>query len=535
MNSKGLRFLVALAVASSFVTPIEANAIEPHVLRFADALDVTTLNPLLATSGNVQTLSEFTMAHLVHVDAHGRPQPELIETIPSPANRGISADGKSITYHLRHKVRWSDGAPFDADDVAYSFRVLADGTNQIADRSAYERVARVDEPDKYTIVVHLKDPYAPFVVRAFTSAELGCLLPNHLLGASTNINRVAYNALPVGIGPFRYTAFKRADRVEMEANPTYFRGLPKLHKIVYKLVTDDNTLYTQLQTGELDLWTSIGGVLAGRAKSLPNVSFTLSPTLYVAGIYLNTSVPALRNAEVRRALRLATDREYLYEKVAYRMGTLSESVVAPSTDGYADLPRVPYDPAAAKKLLDDAGWIVGPDGIRSKDGVRLALTIALGTGYPPAAQTAELLRTYWSKIGVEVATKAYSTAQYFAPASSGGILQTSHFDAALFSYAGSAFADILDGYGCAHRSPNGFNSSQYCNPIVDTAVATYVRTYDATARIPLAASFQKRVDDDVPVIVTYVRSFGNAYTPHLVGYHPTAFGIDDVMKLDVVP
>ncbi|GAC1528602.1 MAG: peptide ABC transporter substrate-binding protein [Vulcanimicrobiaceae bacterium] len=528
-------FLVAIVLLTTGLVMAPARAMTPHVLRYTDGLDVATLNPLLATSGNVVGLSRFTMAHLVTVDGRGQPVPELITVIPTQANGGISRDGKTITYRLRHGVKWSDGAPFDADDVAYSLRVVADKTNLIVDHSAYERIASFDEPDKFTIRVRLKEPYAPFVVRAFASAELGCLLPKHLLGASTNINKVSYNGLPVGIGPFRYTAFRRGDAVEMEANPNYFRGLPKLHKISYKIVTNDNTILTQLQTGELDLWADIGGTLVGRVKALPNITLVTAPTLYVSGIYLNLTSPALADVVVRRALRLATDRRFLFEKIAYGVGTLSESVVAPSSDGYADLPRAPYDPDAANKLLDDAGWTRGTDGVRAKGGVRLAVTVALPAGYPPSAQSAELLRAYWQRIGVEASSRSYATAQFFAPGSDGGILATGHFDVALYSYAGSAFADIRDGYGCAFRAPKGFNSSQYCNRLVDADVTAYARSYDARKRAPLAARFQRRVDDDVPTIVTYVRSFGYGATTHLVGLHPTAFGLDGIANMDVVP
>jgi len=414
-------------------------------------------------------------------------------------------------------------------------RVLADKDNLIADRSAYERIASFDEPNKYTIVVHLKEAYAPFVVRAFTSAELGCLLPKHILGPGTNINKAPYNALPVGIGPFRYTAFRRGDAIEMEANPNYFGGTPKLRKIVYKIITNDNTVFTELQTGEVDLWEAVGGTFAGRVRALPNVTVTTAPSLFVSGVYLNLTSPALTDVVVRRALRLATDRRFLFEKIAYGVGTLSESVVAPSTDGYADLPRAPYDTAAANRLLDAGGWTRGADGIRAKNGIRLTLTVAMPAGYPPSAQTAELLRVYWAKIGVEVAQKAYASGQFFAPASEGGILQTSHFDVALFSYAGSAFADIRDGFGCDYRSPKGFNSSQYCDPAVDTDVARYVATFDAKKRKAIAARFQQRVDDDVPSIVTYVRSFAYAFTPQLRNFHPSAFGTQDLIDLDLVP
>lgn len=535
MMRRLVRSFAAFVYAATLLAPAPARAVEAHVLRFTEGIDVATLNPLLGSAGVIQTLSVFTMAHLVHVNARGIPEPELIVETPTQSNGGISRDGKTVTYRLRHGVRWSDGVPFDADDVAYSLRVVADKSNIIPDRSAYDYIAGFTEPDKYTIVIRLKEPYAPFVARAFTSAELGCLVPKHVLGPATNINKAPYNALPVGIGPFRYTSFKRADRIEMEANPNYFRGMPKLRKIVYKIVTDDNTIFTELQTGEIDLWAQIGGVLGARVKTLPNVAITLGPSLYVSGTYLNLSAPTLADVLVRRALRLATDRKFLFEKIAYGIGTLSESVVAPASDGYENLPRVPYDPAAANKLLDDAGWVRGGDGIRAKGGTRLALTAALPAGYPPSSQTAELLRGYWEKIGVELSTKSYASSQFFAPAADGGILQNSKFDVALFSYAGSVFADIRDGFGCAYRAPQGFNSSQYCNATVDAEVAQYAQTYDARKRAAIAARFQKRVDDDVPTIVTYVRSFVYAHTPRLVDYHPTAFGYDGIMTLDVTP
>jgi peptide/nickel transport system substrate-binding protein len=322
----------------------------------ADGQDVTTLNPLLATSANITTLSELTMAHFVRFDARDRPVPELLTEIPSQRNRGISADGRAITFHLRHGVRWSDGAPFDADDVAYTFAAIANSANNITSRDAFDRIASVEEPDKFTIVVRLKAPYAPFYYKFFSTWGLTCVLPKHVLGASTLFNDVPYNALPVGIGPFRYTAFRRGDAVEMEANPFYFRGRPKLRKIVYKTISDENTLFAQLQTGELDLWASVSGAFAERVRHLPNVRAATVPTPFVSGIYLNTARPNVGDARVRRALRLLTDRPYLVENVYHNAGTIAESVV-PAVDADYDrtLPFSHYDPAAAARLLDAAG------------------------------------------------------------------------------------------------------------------------------------------------------------------------------------
>ncbi len=501
-----------------------------HVLRFTEGIDVTTLNPFLATSGNVADLSGLTMAYLVRYDAGRHPVPELIVEIPTQRNGGVSADGLTVTYRLRHGVRWSDGASFDADDVAYTLRAVADSSNLITNRDAYDRIRSFDEPDKFTIVVHLRAPFAPFIARWFASGNLDCILPAHILGNSTNFNQAPYNALPVGIGPFRYTAFRRGDAIEMEANPFYFGAKPKLQKIVYKLITDDNTIFAQLQTGELDLWAAVSGNFVDRVRTLPGVEMETTPTTYVSGIFLQTERPALRDPAVRRALRLALNRPYLFEIVAHKLGVLEESVVAPSTLDYADIPRVPYDPAAANNVLDAAGWSRGADGVRAKGGIRLALTVALPAGYAPSAQTAELVRVAWTQIGADVTTKPASSALFFAPANAGGVIQSGNFDAALLSQTTGVFADLTPVYGCAYRSPAGLNGTRYCNPAVDREMNRYVETYDPRARAAIARAFQEQIDRDAPLIVIYARSFAYVHTSRLTNLRPQTFGVFDAIS-----
>jgi peptide/nickel transport system substrate-binding protein len=519
-------FLGAVALASTWAP---AAAITPHELSFTEGIDVTTLNPFLATSGNVVDLAGLTMAYFVRYDAERRPVPELITEIPTARNGGISADGRSITYHLKRGVRWSDGAPFDAGDVAFTLRVVADPNNRLTARDAWAHVVKFDEPDKFTIVLHLDRPYAPFVERFFSSYTLGCVLPAHLLGKSTNINEVPYNALPVGIGPFRYTAFRRGDAIEMEANPYYFGRKPKLRKIVYKLISEDNTILTELETGELDMWADVSGGFVERVEHLASVRSELVPVDYMAGIYFQTERPALRDAVVRRALRLATNRPYLFDVVFHRVGVLAESVVAPPTLDFAQLPRAPFDVAAANKMLDAAGWVRGADGVRAKAGTRLALTIALPAGYAPSEQAAELLRSSWAQLGADVTTKPASSALFFAPADQGGVVQGGNFDAALLSQSSGVYADVSNGYACAYRSPKGLNATRYCNPSVDREIAAYTATYDPRARAAVARRIQKQIDDDAPVIILYERSFLYAHTAHLTNFHPQTFGVFDAI------
>lgn len=527
--------LLAVALVPSLLRPAPGRAYEPHVLTYSDTLDITTLNPWFATSGNIVTLSELTAAFLTRLDPKGNPVPELAATIPSKANGGISADGRTIVWHLRRGVRWSDGAPFDADDVTYSCAVAANSANNISVRDPWDRLEQVAAPNKYTVVFRLKQPYATFVTDYFNTQSNSAILPKHVLGPGTEINEAPYNALPVGIGPFRYTAFRRGDAVEMEANPYYWRGHPRLRRIVYKLISDPNTAMTQLRTGELDLMDTINGTLAPQAKALPGKAWTTRLVQYMSGIFFNTSRPQLHDPAVRRALRLATNRPLIFDKVVLRNGVLTESSVPRFTHGYVDLPVSRYDPAAAGRMLDAAGWKIGPDGVRHKNGLALTLDMAIPAAYAPSETLAAILRDDYGKIGVAVTIHAYASPEFFAPYSEGGILQVGRFDAALLSQsAGPVYANVNGLFTCDSIPPRGFNLARYCNPRVDALNDRYLHSYDPQVQDRMAAEFQRIIDADAPVIMIYERAFLAVYDKRLTGYHPNSFSNwGDPMIVDI--
>ena len=531
-----LAAILALLLVATLSPAKPARAYEPHVLHYADTLDINTLNPWIATSGNITTLSELTAAFFTRLDSKGNPVPELVTVIPTQKNGGISLDGKTITWHLRHGVKWSDGVAFDADDVTYTWRVAKDPTNNIAVRDVWDRLSSISAPDKYTVVFRLKEPYATFAVDYFCTASNSSVLPKHILGPGTNFNQSPYNALPVGIGPFRYTAFNRGTSVEMEANPNYWHGLPKLHKIVYKMIADDNTDMTQLTTGELDLWDTVNGTMAAGAKALAGKTWSTRLSIYMSAIFFNTSKPQLKDPAVRRALRLATNRPLIFDKVVLRNGTMTESIVPRMAHGYLDLPVTKYDPKGAEAMLDAAGWKRGPDGVRRKNGMPLSLDLVLPSGYGPSATLAALLQSDYSKIGVAATIHAYASGTFFGPYSAGGIVQTGKFDAALHSESlGPVYANINGVLTCDSIPPNGFNETRYCNKKVDELNDAYLHSYDRRVQDKAAAEFQRIVDNDAPLIMLYERAFLAVYDKRLTGYHPNSFSNwgGDPMQIDI--
>jgi len=527
--------LALLPVTVTAGEPSRSNAYtQPHVLRYAEAEDITGLNQVLSQQAVVTELSQLTMGWLFRWDKNNRPEPELATVVPTKSNGGISADGKTITYRLRKNVKWSDGKPFDSDDVKFSFDVMNNKANNVTTREGFELITKIDEPNKNTVVLHLREPYSLFIPNFFTSAGGNpCLLPKHLLGGLADINTAPYNNLPVGIGPFRYVAWKRGESVEMEANPLYWRGTPKLHKVIFKIITDRNTVLTQLQTGELDLWVPFGGAFLSRVQGLHNVVLGRHP-IYTYNHYdFNTTRPALRERAVREALRFATDRVTLREKVGHGVGILQDSVLPAPYPGVPKFSFAAFDLAKANALLDKAGWKRGSDGIRAKGGVRLSLDLASSTGSPDVDTQIELLRVSWHQIGVDLNVRRYESSQLFAQYANGGILNTGKFD--VLAYAtGVSPVDGLANFACKLVPPAGQNTTRYCNPKLEPILEDFKSRYDFPSQSRDLSAALKLINDDVPTLVSLSREELYAYNKDLKGLHPNNVTFfDDMMDVDI--
>jgi peptide/nickel transport system substrate-binding protein len=531
-----LSSLVAgLPSATSAGEPARINSYtQPHVLRYAEAEDIAGLNPVLVQQGAVNRLSQLTMAYLFRWNHDNKPEPELATVLPSLSNGGVRDGGRTLTFHIRKNVKWSDGAPFDADDVVFSFNVMNNPANNITSRTGFDLIEKIDEPDKYTVVLHMRRPFSPMIPVFDTSGGGPSLLPKHLLGSLANINEAPYNALPIGIGPFRYTAWRHGDEVEMEANPNYWRGLPKLKKIVFKIVPDRNTVLTQLQTGELDYWYPFGGAYLVRIQALTNVTYLRQPGYLYNHIDFNVSRPALRDAAVRRALRYAVDRATLRDKVGHGVGILQESMVPAPYPGVVKLPLVPYDLAKANALLDAAGWKRGSDGIRAKDGTRLALEFASSTGSPDVDTQLEIIRSSWQQIGVDMTVKRYPGSLMFAPAEGGGIVLGGRFDAIAFAWGVSPVDDLFGNFSCDAIPPKGQNDLHNCNTALEPLFIEFESEFDPGRQAAALSKAVRIIVNDAPTIVTTSREDMAAFNKDLKNFHPKNVTLfDDMMNVDI--
>lgn len=506
-----------------------------HVLRYATGEDIAGLNTHLYNSAiTVGYLSALTAAWLTKTGPHNEPVPELATVIPSKDNGGISRDGTTITWHLRKGVVWSDGAPFSADDVVFSTKAVLDPANSEISRAGWDLIMRIDEPDKYTVVYHLKHPYGEFAYVYFSSAGVQSVLPRHLLAGLPNINHASYNALPVGIGPFKYAQWKRSDFVEMVANARYFRGKPRLQRIIFKMITNPDTILGELQSHELDLWP-INARYYKRARALSGIGTSRSAGYNYAHLDFNLSHAVLKELAVRQALRLAIDRPLINRKIFRNLGVVQDNMISPANPAFdPHVPTTPFDLAAANRVLDRAGWVRGADGVRRKGSLRLALLlpVPVGVGFG-IDQMIELIRMWYRQIGVELDAKRYSPATIFVPYDEGGILNTGNFDLMLWGTNNDPQGD-LSNYRCSEFPPRGANYARYCNPKVDAALDAFERLYTFRERQPFANFIQEQLQRDPPTIVLGIGPDLYAYNSDLKGLRSNQVSrFDDFMNVDI--
>ncbi|MBD5635074.1 MAG: peptide ABC transporter substrate-binding protein [Candidatus Eremiobacteraeota bacterium] len=508
----------------------------PHELRVAQLSDVTGLNPMISTEATVHWMDQLTMAWLVRYDRSNTVIPELATIVPTKANGGISADGKTITYHLRKGVKWSDGTPFSADDVIFSTKLIEDPKTNVQGREGWDQIVKMDEPDKWTVVYHLKAPFSVFVGQTFASgASQPAIVPKHLLAHSANVNTDPYNSLPVGIGPFKFVKWARADRVELVADPLYWRGRPKLDRIVFKIVPSRDTILSELQTGELDLWPIAAPAYLARIQGLKGFRLLRQPSYAFGHIDFNVSHPIVADASVRRALLLAWDRRAQRTKISHGVGVLQDSIISPKNPMFD--PKIGFtekNVAKANALLDRAGWKRGSDGIRAKNGVRLNLELVSNTGSPDTDSRIELLRQDWKAVGASLIRKNYDANLLFAPAQQGGIIQTGKFDVVFFAWFLNATNDNSNIYACKQVPPAGQNDLRWCNPRADAAMADFLTTFDVGRQKRDQFVLQEELARDTPTMVSSINEDLFVENSDLEGFHPNGVSFfDDFMHVDI--
>ncbi|HVS46895.1 MAG TPA: peptide ABC transporter substrate-binding protein [Verrucomicrobiae bacterium] len=493
-------------------------------LRIGTAIAPNSFNPLLATESVENMLDRLVFDELVVADADGNLKPKLASVVPTQLNGGVSKDGLTVTYHLRHGVKWQDGAPFTSADVSFSFEQVMNPRNNVTTQVGYDAVARVETPDPYTVIFHLKHSYAPFVSTIFSSnVSPGLVLPEHLLRGKPDLNSIAFNSAPVGTGPFRMVEWLRGDRITFEANPHYFLGKPQIPRIVVQIIPDENTAINEMRTHELDWFYNASEASYNQLKTISTIKTFVSTQNSYRGMLINIQSPLVSDVRVRRAIAYAIDKATIVEKVTY-------GAAGPATEDlpsfmWAYDPHVKtygYDPAQARALLAQAGWTPGPGGVLQKNGTRMELRFALRRGAVADTEMSVIIQSELRLVGIATSIKTYPGSMLFLNGTS-GVLAGGHYDIELSGFGSGLDPDNSAQFECASRPPNGYNWSRYCNLEMDAAQKVALGSYDQRVRKNAYAKIETLLARDVPQIFMYWAPEIDAVNPGVKNFRPGRF------------
>ncbi|MGZ6188643.1 MAG: peptide ABC transporter substrate-binding protein [Vulcanimicrobiaceae bacterium] len=495
---------------------------QPEVLRVDDWADPTSLNPLLASNTSDNFLASLAFDMLVTVDDKGKEAPDLAAEVPTLRNGGISKDGRTITYHLRKNVKWQDGAPFTSKDVKFSWQAVMNPNNNVVERRGYDVVTSVDTPDPYTAVFHLKAPFAPFVDTVFgESDDPFRIVPEHLLAKYPDVNRVPFNALPIGTGPFKVVQWMHGDHVDYVANDGYFLGKPKLHRITVHFVTDDNTREADLRSHQTDLINDISFPIVRDLRTVPNVTLILPASPEYEAIDLNMARPPLDDLRVRQALAYGIDAAAITHDNTYGAADLATEDIPSHSWAYdPNVPRYPYDPAKAEALLDQAGWKTGAGGIRAKEGKPLQLQIVFGQGNPTSRTVVTEVQAELHRIGVDVPVKSYSYTLLYATQQMGGVLLGGKYDLAIYAWIAGIDPDDSQQFMCAYIPPHGNNVTHFCDKAFDAAEEVALANFDRGVRKAAYSKTQTILAQQVPAVFLFYPKRRYAANPDLQNFTP---------------
>lgn len=496
------------------------------VLRVGTQRSPNTLNPILAANTTEAFIDRLTSDTLVSVSADGKQiVPILATVVPTQANGGISKDGLTITYHLHPDVKWQDGEPFTSHDVSFTWRAIMSNANNVISRNGFDQIASVDTPDATTVVFHLKRTYAPFVDSIFGESDSPYeIIPEHLLGKFPNINRVPFNDMPIGTGPYRVTKWLHGDRVELVANDDYFRGKPHIKHIVVRDIPDENTSINALRSHDIDWMFEASPETVKALKPLDaagTIHITYVKMPQTLPVWINMSRPYLKDVRVREALAYAIDKKALVERL-----TGGTAVVAtadqPSFSPYynSKLTNYPLDVAKAKSLLTAAGYTYDSDGYAVKHGQRFALQISYNVENATRRAVSVQLQAMLKAIGIDASIKAYPANLYFATLGQGGILTNAKYDIGVTGWIAGYDPDDNSLWGCEQFPPVGNNYSRYCSPEMTVLQREALGTYDEATRKKAYLAIQELLMRDLPVIEIWYPVMLQPINPAFKNFHP---------------
>ncbi|KOF55994.1 MULTISPECIES: ABC transporter substrate-binding protein [Clostridium] len=507
--------------------PASAKARKDTMVIGMQSPDAGNLIPYLSDSSYNYYLCEMLYSSLGSIADDGTP-------VPGMASWNVSSDGLTYTFKIKDGAKYSNGTPVKADDVKFTFEYLLDPsykgkmfdptTTYIKGWEAFNKgtskdLEGVKVVDDKTVKITLEQKNATAI---YTLASTLIMSKDYFGKNYAPGNDAAVDALqnaPVGAGAWVLKSKKDGQEYDFDANDKYWGGAPKIKHILIKSVTDD-TAIQEIKTGGVDMIEASSTVCSEENVSeLTDAGFInmrINPTWGYGLLYINNKNPMFSDVKVRRALAYGLDRANI-DKAAYGKYAQVINQPLPVVSWAYDasgITNYKYDPDKANKLLDEAGWKKGSDGIRTKDGKKFQIHFLQSTGNTVADKFVAVAKENLKKIGIDFVAEPMEFKQVLAKT-------TSHDFEMTFMATGFTTADPDQS---ASFKTNGIqNYQQYSNKNIDDLSNQELKELDKTKRKAVFKKLYKQLSDDMPIIPLYERNDMYPISSKITGIEPTTF------------
>jgi peptide/nickel transport system substrate-binding protein len=508
----------------------------------------TTLNYFLADAAIVRQAAEATaMTGLATINEKGEYVATLAQELPTLDNGGLSADYLTVTWKLREGLKWSDGEALTSDDVKFTVEVLSNpDAGALVGTSGFDLITSVETPDDLTAVLTYSAPY-PGYLDQFAYG----LFPRHATGEPADMANWEWNRNPVGAGPFIVSNWASGESITMTRNPNYYEtGKPYLDSLVFAIVPEPAAQTAMMLNSEAQMQLWPGEFKADYDELLKGIATQhLIPGIWNMAIDFNLSAPfdgdptasaphpILGDVRVRQAIASAIDYQTLQKDVL--KGSAGDSTNPFAYGWYqCDLPRAfGFDIEKANQLLDEAGWVMGDDGIRvakgamyAEDGTRLSLELQGYTAFDPLQLTEEFIVENLKAVGVEARIQNYDFSIIFGTFEDNSPRAVGDYDMLIFD---RGFTTEPQGYNFdayhSSRIPTAENSTggnyfRWVNADVDAALETAGSSFDLQTRKDAYCTVGQAVIDDLPQVYLYLFQDNYGVADNLDGYVLSTWG-----------
>jgi peptide/nickel transport system substrate-binding protein len=443
---------------------------------------------------------------LVKKDEHYNLQPWL-------ATRWEQPDPLTLIVHLRDGVRFHDGRPLEAEDVAWTIRSMIDGTLITAKGGAFASIDRIEVRDRLTLVLRLKHPDAGLLFN----------MSDGLFGVVPRGSGRDFGLHPIGSGPFRFVSAVQDKEVIVARNPDYWAGAPKINGVRFTVVPDAITSALELRKGSADLASNVLTFdMIHTLEAAPNLKIDSSPSSVVIYTNFNVTDPMLRDRRVRQAIACAMDRQAIVDAIWRGQARLADTLLpaghwAAASDG--EMAQYPHDVARAERLLEEAGFHRGPDG------VRLRITLKTSTDETTRLMAA-VLQQQLRAAGIRLDLRSAEFGTFYSDVTRGAFQMYalrwigSNEDPYIFTYT----------YGSAAFPPKGANRGRYSNPRVDALLSAAAGETDQQKRRAEYVEVQKILAEELPGIPLWYPNNEVVHSRRIKGVKPMGSGTFDYLR-----